>query len=141
MKRNTVKNKILKTINSRPDHEWSAAEVAEAAKQKPANAGYHLRTLLKEGRILKSGPGRFTAVSAVLCDAALSDTVEATTKTRPAAKPALPTQPVVTFPTDEVTARLWSEVLKVEIDADTVRTLSGLQRVSQVIEEAVTAAR
>lgn len=131
MKRNTVKNKVLKTINSRPDHEWSTAEVAEAAKQNPANAGYHLRTLLKEGSIVKSGPGRFTAVNGSAPKA----------KAVAAAPAALPTQPVVTFPTDEVTARLWSEVLKVEIDADTVRTLSGLQRVSQVIEEAVTAAR
>lgn len=110
MKRNNVKAKILKTINSQTDHEWSASEVAAAVKQKPANAAYHLRSLEKDGKIVKVGPGRYKAATG-------------TPKVSPATVVKTPDLDL-----DAITARVWSELTGTEIDSDTVKTMMRMQR-------------
>lgn len=116
VKRNkTNRSKVWKTVLSDPDHQWSVAEIASATKQKPANASYHLRSLEKSGEIQRVAPGRYCAVA----------------DQRQDAKP--PMTPVVVVEenpdTDEITAKLWSQVLRTEIDGVTVETLLGMRQV------------
>jgi predicted transcriptional regulator len=111
--KNNTKARVLRVVKS-GDKNWTAREVAEKVGQKPDNVAYHLRTLTKEGAIVKVGAGLYTASPDT--QVALPETVVNETISKAVSAEA-------------ITAALWSELLGMPVDSEMVSVLSRVQSV------------